>query len=59
MGFIDYMKHRVLGLVLAIICFGFLIAIIAPNNSDMAGMIYLLLAVLFGIASAYFFKTQH
>ncbi|MBR9683411.1 hypothetical protein GOV03_02625 [Candidatus Woesearchaeota archaeon] len=60
MSFLNHMKHRVLATVLAIMVFVFVIMSAAGSAvSETLGIIFVILAILSGIASAYFFKTRH
>ena len=61
MGFMSFMGHRALAIVLAIITFIlFMAAAMAPlSGSGTVTVMLWILTIGFGIASAYFFKTQH
>ncbi|MBN2566777.1 hypothetical protein JXB02_01670 [Candidatus Woesearchaeota archaeon] len=61
MTFWSFMGHRALAIVLAIITFilGFAALMSPLGGSGTVTIILWILTIGFGIASAYFFKTQH
>ncbi|MGV8168826.1 MAG: hypothetical protein ACP5N3_02110 [Candidatus Nanoarchaeia archaeon] len=60
MGFLEYMKHRLLGLILAVLAVIIFFAVFPLTfGSAFWGWIVIIVVVILGIASAYFFKTVH